>query len=202
MAVGNWLSLGHLVDRRHFGDVLAPEDLEEQRLAKLNYAIFRKFFQRHFSVLVGDKLISPFALFRRSLVQFSSALVQYKWKAAPTAPKVPGCPGAVFQIELEAMLMEQHPELMHSYKRIFSKTMHFHWTGPDFTIRPRLPADADQEVQDFDDFVIFEQPEDTDSEEQEDELPEESAVVKGKKRQNDGKSYSSNNLPAVNIYFC
>jgi hypothetical protein len=27
-------------------------------------------------------------------------------------------------------------------------------------------------------------------------------VVKGKKRQNNSKSYASNNLPFVNIYFC
>jgi hypothetical protein len=202
MAVGNWLSLGHLVDKRHYKDNLPPEDLEEQRIARMNYGIFRKFFHRHYSVVVREKIISPFSLFRRSLVQFSSALVLYKWKAAPTAPEVPGCPPAVFQMELEAMLQEQYPELMPSYKRTFGKTSHFHWTGPDFTIRPRLPADADQEVQDFDDFVIFEDPEDTESEEEEDELPEESPVVKGKKRQNNSKSYASNNLPFVNIYFC
>jgi len=190
MAVGNWLELGQLVDKCYYSDDLPPEELEEQRRARLNYGLFRKFFKSRYSVLVGDKLVSPFAFFRRSLVQFITSLVAYKWKAAHVAPAVPGCPPALFQREVEAMLGKQYPEVLPAYKRCSGKTSYFHWTGPDFSIHPRSPSDGLQEVENFEDFIIFEEVQEANSDEdiEDSEDTEEDRVGKGKRRQIDGKS--------------
>jgi hypothetical protein len=196
MAVGNFLELAQYMDRRYYTGNLPSDDLEEQRVARANYHIFQKLFVERYSVLMEGKLISPFLLFQRSFIEFAAALVSYKTVAEEYTPYTEGCTPKKLGKEISGLITEDYPELSSAFHRVLvEQPLHFHWTGPSFTIRLRQPSDRVQEAHDFDNWKVFDDPdsdeegEDDAAEEEEDSLPVLPAPEqRGKKRRNDGES--------------
>jgi hypothetical protein len=172
VALGNLLELGEFLDRRFHLGKLSKKDAEEHRISRFNYHSFQKWFLKEYSLVCEQQVVSPSAVFQRSICEFAAALVLYKRRTTDT-PRADECSPKKFQQLVEGFFANIHPHLSSTLKRLLeNEEGSLHWEGPTFAIRQRLEdLDAPVEAFTFSDWALAGDDEDELSSDSSDEEP-------------------------------
>lgn len=200
MAVGNLLTLGHLLDKRFYKDALPKEYMEEQNVARFNYNLLQKHFAQHYSMMVDGQLVSPFAIFRKSFFKFAASLVSYKWRAYDETTDGKTCTPQIFEGHVAKMIQEDYAEFSWEYKLERRRPLHMHWDPLSLHIRARQPedrareiseleADDDEDSSDSDDSRDSEDSGDSEDSMESEERNPGSATISNRKRRGSGNFY-------------
>jgi hypothetical protein len=156
MALGNLCELGTILDRRSYRMDLDFAEVEEFAMARWHYRQFKAWFTDKYKVKVKKALVNPMSVFRRSLVEFMAALVQYKYLYVDKVEAVQGCSALEFNKRVLAFINSEHLELVDAFSRMINDGHgYFTWTGPAMRIKKRKRDDHLKEIIDFEDFRLF-----------------------------------------------
>jgi hypothetical protein len=139
MAIGNILELATVIDRRCYRSTSLPsKEREEMGLSRSMYRRLQSIIAQKFIVHVQGKPISPFMVFRRSLVEFAAAVVVYKQDREKEVVKIPLCPSTKVKEKMVLFFELNFPELLpRLHLLIDSRTEYLYWTGPKISITKR-----------------------------------------------------------------
>jgi len=156
IALGNICELGQLLQREFYVGDISAEEMEECTVARWHYRQFQLWFSIHYSMSVGETLIAPLSVFRRSLVEFMAAVVNHKYFHVDEVPPVEGCSDMELNVRVRDQLESEYPELVDCFTDLMAKChTRFAWSGPAMEIRERQSEDELRESLDFEDFKFF-----------------------------------------------
>jgi hypothetical protein len=135
--VGNVIELADILNRRHYTKDATAIEQEEENVIRWRYRLFAKWFIMNYTTYVGDKLVNPGYIFKRSLVQFMAAISSYV-KSSPNSTGIKGVTPLLVQSKISHFIRRCYNELFREYARILGKTASdFSWIGPDITVSKR-----------------------------------------------------------------
>jgi hypothetical protein len=140
--VGNLVELADIINRASYNHTILPEDREEQNIARGRYRRFQVWFAEHFVVLMDKRWVSPFYVFKRSLLQVSAAIVGYKRDKDGLIKGPAYCTVNAVESALRRHFQKDWPELVYKLEKLLqSPPSEMFWTGPKICIqnRPREP---------------------------------------------------------------
>lgn len=156
MTLGKLLECSQILDRRAYNPLgIHGGDLHEIATSRWRFRRILAEFANHWITTVGDKIVAPWSLFLRMLVEFAAAIVVYKRNTAPkTERKKTGCTKDALWQKMVDFFSANYPEVLpHLHKLVADKFQFFYWTGPAIGITSR---EVDDEMPlDFDDKLIF-----------------------------------------------
>jgi hypothetical protein len=156
IALGNLCELGQLLHWEFYVGEVSAEEMEECTVAWWHYHQFQLWFSTHYSISVGETLITPLSVFQCSLVEFMAAVVNHKYFYVDQVPPVEGCLDMELNVRVRDHLESEYPELVDCLTDLMAKChTHFAWSGPAMKIRECQSDDELQESLDFEDFNFF-----------------------------------------------
>lgn len=157
-ALGNLCEAGSILQRGHYGGNVSAAMAEETVVARWQYRQFQVYMARNYTVLVDDKPVSVFWVFRRSLVEFLAALLTYKkaWEHL-TPVQQPGCnSSALLKTRIQKFFKSEYPELLECWKAlVLDGHNSFYWTGPAFSLVPLTRENHIVETNEVEDWEIY-----------------------------------------------
>lgn len=169
MAVGNLLELGHALDRRFYEGTLSKKCMEEHNVARLNYRLLQKIFTQRYSVMVDDQLVSPMAIFKRSLMTFAGSVVVYKYRGYDEQVDGRACTPQKLHNEVAKIIALHFPESAWDFEYQSRKPLYMHWIGRSMHIRARLPSDRAAESSELEEDYNGDQHDDGDEDDDDDD---------------------------------
>lgn len=156
MALGNVCEIGVFLQRRFYTENdLDPMDLEECHSARFRYRQFQLWFSSKYTILIDGEHVTPFAVFRRSLVEFMAAVSFYKYRMEEEVPVVPNLTSETLLQAFLEFFKSEYPELLVTFKQLTKKNhSFFYWTGPRFEVKLRN-GEGTVEQFDFKDFQLY-----------------------------------------------
>jgi hypothetical protein len=144
MALGNILELAQVLELRAYSaKVINWQEQQEMAMARWRYRRLQKFFAAFFVVFTDDQQIHTMSVFRRSLLEFAVALIQYKRNTSETAPRVSGCTATTMQDKVVGYLTSNFRELLPAFRELLGRAVYsFLWSGPTLTIKARTAEDG------------------------------------------------------------
>lgn len=158
MALGNILELAQVLNRRTYQKgIINWQEQEEMAMARWRYRLLQNFFAKFFVVFANKMPIHTMSVFRRSLLEFAAAIIQYKRDTAQTAPRTPGCTPATMEAKVFAYFTSNFPELLPALRKLLQKSVYsFCWSGPTLTVERRTRETGVRPQFNFDDLILYE----------------------------------------------
>jgi hypothetical protein len=164
MALGNICTLGTILERRSYVTDMAPIVVEECLVARWHYKQIRLWFQRQYAITVGGTMVMPSSVFSRSLVEFMAGVVDHKYLYVSEVPEIEGCSAEVVNRRVLNLILSDYPELEPAFTDLLEVNHHrWSWVGPEIEIRRREEDDDLAEAMEFEDFVLFPEEDELDS---------------------------------------
>lgn len=138
LLVGNLIEFGELLNPCYYHKTKPLLVIQEQNRVRTKYRRFQSWFANSFVVLMDKFWVSSFYVFQRSLLDFASAVVGYKWDRHEIAKNSKCCNAKAFESSTRRHFEGDWPDLVMKLDELLKKPSNqFHWTGPEFQIRRR-----------------------------------------------------------------
>jgi hypothetical protein len=139
------IELSAAINRTHYTDKTPPEVVQEEKAARMRYRSFQLWFTERFIVEMDRKWVSPFYMFRRSLIDLGSTIYGYLQHTPGHRHVAPNCTDVAFRKVVQRLLQKDYPELVPKFKALVKEpSALLGWSGPHFFIhcRPQVPPNV------------------------------------------------------------
>lgn len=136
--VGTLITLSRAMNPTSYECTTSPEVAQEEVVAKRRFRLFQGWLQKNFVVTIDGQWITVLYVFRRFLLDITSAIFGYLRDRPKLNAVTTKCTHAKFRDIALKILQQDEPELVPMFKDLLNQPKtSLAWTGPPIEIFPR-----------------------------------------------------------------